>query len=90
MSDRDLIEIGFTAGNDGVLRAPSVATITLTPVGRFYRIEIAMTGGKIVTHVAKIALKISHDEAACEDPDADMIDDHAMRGCNDDEEPWPE
>lgn len=36
MSDRDLIAIGFPAGNDGVLHAPASSRVKLGRSGKFY------------------------------------------------------
>ena len=34
MSDRDLLAVGFVAGNDGTLHAPDTSHTTLTPTAR--------------------------------------------------------
>jgi hypothetical protein len=39
MSDRDLLAIGFSQGNDGVLHAPSDSRTTLAPTGQFYELR---------------------------------------------------
>ena len=81
--------MGF-AEHDGVLEAPASAAVTLASVGQFFELRISLESGTaIVAVLAKAALKIRREPSACDDPGADMLDDHAMRGAHDDEEPDP-
>ena len=55
-----LVALGFTAADDGALRAPSGSTITLAPMGRFYQLTITLPeGNNVRTVVSDVALKIS-------------------------------
>ena len=59
--DRTLQALGFTAGNDGVLRAPAGSWVELNPGGaQFYELRITLAGGNPVVTVVvpKVAVKI--------------------------------
>ena len=57
MSERDeFLAIGFSEV-DGTFRAPGV--ITLTPIGRFYQVKIAIAGRELKCVIAKIALMVT-------------------------------
>jgi hypothetical protein len=79
-----LIALGFTLAEDGALLT-SDATIALAPVGRFYQLMIRLPGGSVAAVVTDVALKITCEPSACDDDGADMLDDFARRGANDDE-----
>jgi len=62
MSDRDLIAIGFSQGDDGVLVAPKDSRVRFEPVGAYYKMRISLGGGNAVIAVlAKSALKITRE-----------------------------
>jgi hypothetical protein len=62
MSERDLLEVGFSAGNDGVLHAPRDSRIKLMPVGQFYELRITLDDGNAVLCVVpKAAIKITRE-----------------------------
>jgi hypothetical protein len=72
-TDLTLLALGFTAGDDGTLRAPDGSTVTLTPMGRFYRLTVTLpaegacswlTGDVVHCVVAKIAVKITPEPAS--------------------------
>jgi hypothetical protein len=48
MSDKDLVTIGFTAGNDGVLSAPRDSRVRLAPIGQSYELRISLGDGHAV------------------------------------------
>jgi hypothetical protein len=55
--NRTLLGIGFTVDGNGALCVCDVS-VMLTPEGQFYRLEIALPHGNMLTcHVAKAALK---------------------------------
>jgi len=63
MSDRDLIAMGFSQGNDGVLVAPKDSRVRLEPVGAFYKMRISLGhGNAVIAVLAKSALKITREE----------------------------
>jgi len=63
MSERDLIAAGFQPSADGSLRSPGCITLMPTDGGKFYRVVVKLPSGATVTcHVARIALKVEHEE----------------------------
>jgi hypothetical protein len=64
MSDRDLIGVGFVAGDDGTLHAPESSRVTLAPVGQFYELRVSLgDGNAVVAVLSKSALKIARERA---------------------------
>jgi hypothetical protein len=56
--ERDLLAIGFQPHGDGSLHSP--ARVVLSPVGEFYRVNIELPGGDVLTcHVSKRAIKLA-------------------------------
>jgi len=55
--DCTLQALGFRVDGDGTFRAPGV--ITLTPIGKFYEIKIAIAGRELKCVIAKIALMVT-------------------------------
>jgi hypothetical protein len=59
MSDRDdLVALGFAVDGNGALRVRD-ASVTLTPEGDFYRVELSLPRGVVTCHIGKAALKLA-------------------------------
>jgi hypothetical protein len=59
MNDRDdLVALGFAVDGNGALRVRD-ASVTLTPEGDFYRVELSLPGGVVTCHIGKAALKLA-------------------------------
>jgi hypothetical protein len=85
--DRTLQALGFVAGDDGVLSIRETS-VTLTPVdGHFYRLEIALPHGNVLTiHVAKNALKVGREGKVT--PPEPEIDPAALISGTSKRRPW--
>jgi hypothetical protein len=51
MSDRDLLALGFSQGDDGVLVAPKDSRVMLAPIGQFYELRVSLGDGNAVVAV---------------------------------------
>jgi hypothetical protein len=61
MIERELVAIGFQPHGNGSLVTP--ARVVLSPSGEFYRVNIELPSGDVVTcHVARVALKVRREE----------------------------
>jgi hypothetical protein len=61
-TDSALTVVGFTAGNDGVLHAPSDSRVRLAPIGQFYELKISLRDGNaLVAVLPKSAIRITRD-----------------------------
>jgi hypothetical protein len=74
MSDIDLLALGFSQGDDGVLVAPKDSRTRLVPLGKYFEIRIGVDGGNAVCVVVpRVAIKIARAGAPTEaaiDPEA--------------------
>jgi len=62
MNDRDLLELGFVAGNDGVLHAPDAGRVRLTPYGKYYELRISLgDGNAVVAVINKRSVKVTRE-----------------------------
>jgi len=57
-----LIAIGFTAHADGTIFAPAGSCVTLTLIGNFLELKIAIDGNAVTIVTARVALKITKEE----------------------------
>jgi len=73
--DRVLQELGFVAGDDGVLAAPESSRLTLAPVGQFYelRIHLLEGGNAIVAVISKSAIKVCREPTPSEAVDVEAL-----------------
>jgi len=61
-TDATLVALGFTADNDGTLRAPADSRVRLAPVGNFYELRISLgDDNAVVAVLAKSAVKITRE-----------------------------
>jgi hypothetical protein len=62
MSNRDLLAVGFVAGNDGTLHAPETSHTQLAPTAQFYQLKISLgDGNAVVAVLSKSAVKITRE-----------------------------